>query len=68
MQQGKMQTALKFKYKNWEGKIAVRKVKPLKIWYGKTEWHPKEQWLLKALDLDKNEKRDFAVKDIIKFL
>jgi len=64
----KMQKALKFKYKNWENKIAIRTVRPIKIWFGKTQWHPKEGWLLKALDLDKNEERDFSVKDIIKFL
>ena len=63
-----MEKALKFEYVNWEGKRAVRRVKPIKIWFGKTQWHPKNGWLLKALDLDKNEKRDFALKDIIKFL
>ncbi len=59
---------LKFDYINWEGKRAVRTVKPIKLWYGKTQWHPKEGWLLKAVDLEKNEERDFSVKDIIKFL
>jgi predicted DNA-binding transcriptional regulator YafY len=59
---------LKFKYKNWESKTTIRTVEPIKIWYGKTQWHPKKQWFLKALDLDKNEERDFAIKDIIKFL
>ena len=32
--------------------------------FSSTEWHKEEQWLLKALDLDKNEDRDFAIKDI----
>jgi predicted DNA-binding transcriptional regulator YafY len=59
---------LKFKYKNWEGKTAVRKVRPTEIWYGKTQWHPKKQWLLRAWDLDKDAERNFAVQDIIKFL
>ena len=59
---------LKFDYINWEGKRAVRTVIPIKLWFGKTQWHPKEGWLLKALDVDKNEERDFSVKDIIKFL
>lgn len=59
---------LSFEYINWEGKKGVRKVLPIKIWFGKTKWHPKEGWFLKALDLDKNEERDFALKDIIKFL
>ncbi len=65
IQRGKL---LKFEYVNWEKKKAVRAVKPIKVWYGKTEWHPKNQWFLKALDLEKNEERDFALKDIAKFL
>lgn len=59
---------LKFKYKNWEGKTAVRTVMPKEIWYGSTEWHPEEGWLLKAHDLDKDAERDFAVKDVIGFI
>ena len=63
-----------FDYVNWEGKRGIRKVKsvraggPIEIWYGKTRWHPKEGWLLKAFDIEKKEERNFAVKDIIKFL
>jgi predicted DNA-binding transcriptional regulator YafY len=61
-------TPLKFKYKNWEGKTTVRKIEPVKMWYGKTKWHPKKQWFLKAVDVDKNAERDLALKDIIEFL
>ena len=59
---------LKFKYVNGKEKKTTRKVEPIKIWYGKTKWHPKNQWFLKATDLDKNGERDFAMKDIVKFL
>ena len=59
---------LVFKYTNWEGKTAVRKIQPIEIWYGKTEWHPEEQWFLKAIDVEKDVERNFALKDIIKFL
>jgi predicted DNA-binding transcriptional regulator YafY len=59
---------LKIYYVNWEGKRAVRTVKPIKLWFGKTKWHPKEGWLLKAIDIEKGEERDFSVTDIIKFL
>jgi predicted DNA-binding transcriptional regulator YafY len=59
---------LTFDYKNWEGKREVRNVTPIKIWFGETEFHKEKQWFLKALDLDKNAERDFALKDIIKFL
>lgn len=59
---------LTFDYINWEGKRGVRNVKPIKIWYGETQFHKEKQWFLKALDIDKNAERDFALKDIIKFL
>ena len=64
----KMGETLKFKYKNWQGVVGVRNVKPIRVWYGKTEYHKGKQWFLKAQDLDKNAERDFALKDVIKFL
>ena len=51
-------------YTNYRGETAVRRIVPLKIWFGQTEWHPQEQWLLKAFDIEKNADRDFAMKDI----
>ena len=59
---------LKFEYVNWEGKKAIREVEPIEIWYGKTEWHKKDGWLLKAIDVKKQAERDFALKDIVRFL
>ena len=58
---------LVFRYKNWQGLIATRRVLPIKIWYGSTKWHPEEDWLLKAIDLDKDAERDFKIKDILSF-
>jgi 8-oxo-dGTP pyrophosphatase MutT (NUDIX family) len=54
-------------YTNYKGETAWRKIFPLQLWFGKTAWHPKEQWLLKAFDLEKQEPRDFAVQDIQKW-
>jgi predicted DNA-binding transcriptional regulator YafY len=51
-------------YTNYRGETGERKILPKKIWFGSTEWHPEEQWLLEALDVDKNEDRHFAMKDI----
>jgi predicted DNA-binding transcriptional regulator YafY len=51
-------------YTNYRGETAIRKIVPERLWFGKTEWHPQEQWLLDAFDLDKNAARGFAVKDI----
>lgn len=51
-------------YINHENKYTYREIKPINIWFGKTEWHPEDQWFLKAHDKEKDAERDFAVKDI----
>ena len=53
-----------FTYKNWKGNISERKVIPEKIYFGSTEFHKEEQWLLSAYDCDKADYRDFAMQDI----
>lgn len=59
---------VKVRYKNWKGRIAVREIFPIKLWFGFTEWHPEEQWLLKVYDMDKEAVRDYAMKDIIEWM
>jgi len=59
---------LQFKYKNWKGETSIRKVIPYKMWFGSTEFHPENQWLLRAFDVDKCAKRNFALRDVIEFL
>lgn len=51
-------------YTNWRGETALRTILPQDIYFGSTQWHSEEQWLLKATDLEKNAERIFAVKDI----
>lgn len=51
-------------YTNYRGETSKRKVRPIKIWFGKTEWHPEAQWILDAFDIGKNAERSFALKDI----
>lgn len=51
-------------YKNWRGEVSERHIIPEKIWFGSTEWHLEPQWLIDVFDLDKQEQRTFAVKDI----
>ena len=63
----KSRPPLIFRYKNWQDGVEVRHVIPVEVFWGKTEWHPKEQWLMKAWDLDKDAERTFAVKDIQEF-
>jgi len=55
---------VEFLYTNYRGETSVRKVLPIKIWFGKTDWHPEPQWLMDATDIEKNELRNFAIKDI----
>lgn len=51
-------------YTNWKGEKRQRQIVPINLWYGSTEFHEEPQMLLQALDKEKNQLRDFAVKDI----
>ena len=51
-------------YTNWKGVTAIRHIIPKDIFFGSTEWHKEEQWLLNAFDIDKQADRAFALKDI----
>ena len=55
---------VKIIYTNYKGETAERTIIPLELWFGSTEYHKEEQWLLKAFDLEKKAERNFAVKDI----
>ena len=50
-------------YTNWRGVSSLRRFLPLALWYGSTEWHPEKTLLFRALDLEKNERRDFRLVD-----
>ena len=54
-------------YKNWRGEIGVRKILPLDIYFGSSEFHKEQQWLMKVWDLDKEDYRTYALKDIQKW-
>lgn len=51
-------------YTNYRGETSVRRIIPKRVWFGSTEWHPEEQWLLDAIDVEKEVERSFAMKDI----
>lgn len=51
-------------YTNYKGVTATREILPLEILFGHTDWHPEDQWLLRAFDIAKQAERTFAVKDI----
>ena len=53
-----------FLYKNWKGKTSYRECVVMGVFYGETEYHKGKQFLLKGFDLDKNEERIYAIKDM----
>jgi len=56
---------IEFTYRNWRGKVRRRRVRVVEEWHGATEYHPEPQRLLKAVDLDEDAERDFAIADIV---
>lgn len=54
-------------YVNHRGERSMRRIVPDDVepfYFGETAWHAGPQWLLDARDLDKDEDRTFAMKDI----
>ena len=56
---------LQFWYRNYKGDVALRTVIPEKVWYGETIYHPGKQWFMTAFCHDREERRDFALRDCI---
>lgn len=57
------------RYRNYRGEVAVRKIVPTgKLWFGKTEYHPHDQWLMQVWDCEKGAYRDYALQDILEFI
>jgi len=61
MEQNKTVTIV---YTNYKGVTGTRRIVPIEILFGHNEWHTEDQWLMRALDLEKNAERTFALKDI----
>ena len=51
-------------YTNWKGEKRERVIEPRHIYFGSTEYHKEPQFLIEALDVEKNEVRHFALKDM----
>jgi hypothetical protein len=50
-------------YRNWRGEERTREVRPISLRYGRTDWHPNDQWLLLAVDEEDARTKEFALKD-----
>lgn len=55
---------IEFDYVNWKGVESHRKALMIRIFFGSTGYHKEPQWLMEARDLDKQEGRVFAMKDM----
>jgi hypothetical protein len=55
------------RYRNHRGEVAWRRIMPGRVWYGETQWHPGQRWLLHARDLDRQADRDFALADVLEW-
>ena len=51
-------------YTNWRGERGERRIRPIAVAFLANEWHPEPQWLLTAIDVDKDARRDFAMAGI----
>ena len=58
------QQVVTIRYTNYRGKTADRRIVPRQIRFASTDWHPETQWLLDAYDLDREDERSFAMRDI----
>jgi predicted DNA-binding transcriptional regulator YafY len=55
---------VKILYTNWKGKKAWRTILPIELTFSSNEWHKEKQWIIKAIDKEKNQERTFTCKDI----
>lgn len=53
-----------FEYTNYRGVTATRRVIPITILFGSSQYHPHPQWLLRAMCMERGAVRDFALRDI----
>ncbi len=60
--------AIKVLYTNWKGETDQRRIIPLSVKYGKTEYHPEGQWLMEVWDVDKKAYRIYAFAGIKKWI
>ncbi|MDA1675496.1 MULTISPECIES: hypothetical protein [Bacillus cereus group] len=55
---------IEFDYINWKGEKGKRKALVRSVVWGSNEWHKEQQFLLRAIDMEKNDVRYFALKDM----
>lgn len=59
-----MNHPIKVRYTNYRGEMAVRTIVPISFYFGSTEYHKEEQWLVKLWDVERDAERIYALKEI----
>lgn len=54
-------------YTNYRGESGIRRIIPLAIRWGTSEWHKNEQWLMEVFDVVKVQNRTFALAEMTMF-
>jgi hypothetical protein len=58
---------LRILYRNHRNVESWRRIRPGRMEFTSTDWHPEPQWILHALDVDRGAERPFAMRDIIQW-
>lgn len=49
-------------YRNYRNEVRERRIRPVRWWFGTTQYHPEPGWVCTALDLERVDAvRDFAL-------
>lgn len=59
-----LDSVYKVLYENYKGEVRWRYIHPIKYYFGCTDYHKKDQWLLHCFDIEKDAERTYAVCDI----
>ena len=62
-----LKNPIKVEYTNYRGEKGIRTIVPISFFFGTTEYHPEEQWLIKLWDVDRQAERIYALKEITRW-
>lgn len=55
---------IRFNYTNYQMETEWRTATVMEFWYGASTYHQGEQWFCQARDHDRQEMRNFALRDM----
>ena len=59
-----MNKVVELDYVNWRNARTTRRILPHHVWWGSTSYHPGDQWLLSATDLNDCVTKNFAMSGV----